>query len=618
MRSHRSPASVATPVAPARDLPSSPDASVPEAVPASISERRLEILTQHSTDVLCELRDGVITYVSPNTTRVSGKSPEDFIGQRLGELVHPDDAAALAPFYADGWTGAIEAEFRIMDGARAWQWREARGVRVMDGPGHYRSVLVLRDIAERRRAEAALRESERRSSALLAAIPDLMFRVSRDGECLDFKAEPGAELHVPVEQIVGGNIRDLLPPDVSALAMAAMRRALDDGGVHAIEYSLDKRSGRRDYESRVAACGENEVLIICRDITDRNLLDAALRESEARLRLLYASSPVGIFQTDVDGNCLYTNKRWQEIARVRADEALGAGWAAAIHPDDSEAVFAQWAASVTRGDDFAMEFRFTPREGEPVWVSSLASPLRSDADVVIGYVGTVTDISERKRMEGATREAEERAAILRERSRIAQDLHDPVAQFFFGIGMAATDLLERKQPAPSTFRRKIAKIRRLATDGGREVRSTVYALSSTGLELGLDASIERLAAELRQTNGIVVEYARDEPGKRLNADAQREVCRAAQEALYNVRKHAVASRVVLRLSTGDTGIVLDVCDDGRGVAEEIEQASARGQGFGLRNLRDGFELRGGSVAVRNNVGCPGVTISFRLPMEADA
>jgi len=187
-----------------------------------------------------------------------------------------------------------------------------------------------------------------------------------------------------------------------------------------------------------------------------------------------------------------------------------------------------------------MEFRFATRGGEPVWVSSLASPLRSETGTVIGYVGTVADISERKRMEHDTREAKERTAILRERSRIAQDLHDSVAQFFFGIGIAASDLLERKQPAPSTLRRKLANIRRLAADGGREARSTVSALSSTGLELSLDASIERLAADLHQSSGIDAGYTRHEAAPRHVSDG---LTNKAIAQLIYLSHHTIRDRV---------------------------------------------------------------------------
>src|SRR5437867_3489816 len=74
---------------------------------AEAAVRRLALLTEHSSDVLCEMRQGIVTYASPNTMRVSGRGPEEFVGQPFSQIIHPDDMARLAHFMAPGWTGAI-------------------------------------------------------------------------------------------------------------------------------------------------------------------------------------------------------------------------------------------------------------------------------------------------------------------------------------------------------------------------------------------------------------------------------------------------------------------------------------------------------------------------------
>src|SRR5207249_1582678 len=136
--------------------------------------RRLELLTEHSTDVLCELREGVITYLSPNAERVSGLRPQDVVGRAFVDILHPEDASALARFAAPGWTGSIEAIFRIADASGAWQWRDARGFRDVEANGAHFAVIILRDINDRRRAEEALKQSEERANASLRAIPDFV------------------------------------------------------------------------------------------------------------------------------------------------------------------------------------------------------------------------------------------------------------------------------------------------------------------------------------------------------------------------------------------------------------------------------------------------------------
>ena len=126
----------------------------------SSAARRLDLLTEHSTDVLCELREGVVTYLSPNAARISGLRPDDVVAKSFVEFLHPADIPVLAPFMVDGWTGPIEAVFRIADASGNWQWREARGLRTRDAAGAHQAVLILRDINDRRRAELALQDSE--------------------------------------------------------------------------------------------------------------------------------------------------------------------------------------------------------------------------------------------------------------------------------------------------------------------------------------------------------------------------------------------------------------------------------------------------------------------------
>jgi PAS domain S-box-containing protein len=134
------------------------------------------------------------------------------------------------------------------------------------------------------------------------------------------------------------------------------------------------------------------------DITQRKQAEAALQWSEQRFRLLSESSPVGIFQADVEGLCLYINSRWSEISGLTLEDSLGDGWKKAIHPKDYESVCAEWHKCVEERQDFAMEFRCLTPEEKVNWVNARAAVLRSDEGEVIGYVGTYEDITQRKQV----------------------------------------------------------------------------------------------------------------------------------------------------------------------------------------------------------------------------
>ncbi len=126
---------------------------------------------------------------------------------------------------------------------------------------------------------------------------------------------------------------------------------------------------------------------------------ASLRTSEERFRRLSSSAPIGIFQTDPDGRCTYVNPAWEAIAGLTAEQTLGDGWVKAVHPGDRSALLAAWTEATRRGSNFSRQFRLETPQGEIRWVSSLATTMASEDGSVTGYVGTVEDITERKRTE---------------------------------------------------------------------------------------------------------------------------------------------------------------------------------------------------------------------------
>jgi PAS domain S-box-containing protein len=135
------------------------------------------------------------------------------------------------------------------------------------------------------------------------------------------------------------------------------------------------------------------------NITSRKQIEISLSESQQRFESLAAVAPVGIYRTNTTGDAIYLNDRWCEIAGLTAAEASGPNWSRALHPDDREKVGAEWYASVQERRPFELECRFQKPDGTITWVLSRASAERDIYGEIIGYVGTITDISDRKRAE---------------------------------------------------------------------------------------------------------------------------------------------------------------------------------------------------------------------------
>lgn len=144
-------------------------------------------------------------------------------------------------------------------------------------------------------------------------------------------------------------------------------------------------------------------IAIAHDSSERLQAEQALTASEKRFHILAQVSPVGIFRTDALGNCVYVNERWCEMAGMDAETARGEGWARALHPEDRERVFREWQRAARKQLPFYTECRFRRPDGKVTWLLAQAAAERDSTGEVVGYVGSITDITTRKRNEEAIR-----------------------------------------------------------------------------------------------------------------------------------------------------------------------------------------------------------------------
>lgn len=264
-----------------------------------------------------------------------------------------------------------------------------------------------------RRQTIELRASESRNRALLENNPDLIFRLNGDGVFLDYHASAGHQLITLPENFLGRNVREVLPSDLTQTTLDKVKLALETRVMQIHEYQIPFEDDIRYVEARYTASGENEVIAIVRDISAKKQVEMELQESEERYQTLARVSPVGIFRTNKYGLTTYVNPTWCRISGLSADEALGEGWLKVVHPDDRTSLRENWEKSAKLQIPSLADYRFVQPDGSITWVIGQAMPEMNDDNQVVGYVGTITDITERKQVEIALQRSiiAERAAL---------------------------------------------------------------------------------------------------------------------------------------------------------------------------------------------------------------
>jgi len=326
--------------------------------------------------------------------RLLERERDDVIGRSLADIIPDREAVTVMRRHRDEVAKTFaparyELALELPSGPRRF---ETTLVPIRNSDGHCGYVFgVWNDTTTRQATEA-------RSRAILQATPDVVATIRRDGTLMSVD---GSVLHLlnDTSGIVGRRISDLYPSEFTSRVLDLVGRTLDTGQLQYEEFLVDFDGTELLLEARTVPMGFDLVLGIGRDVTERKRAEDALRQSEQRFRFLATGAPVGIFQTDAEGNCLFVNSYWCDRAGMGPEEALGDGWANALHPDDRERVFEEWNRTATTGRTFDLDYRFGTSEGEVSWLTGHAVPLRNEGGIVTGYLGTILDISDRKQAE---------------------------------------------------------------------------------------------------------------------------------------------------------------------------------------------------------------------------
>lgn len=290
---------------------------------------------------------------------------------------------------------------------------------VFDADGNPMGVVFIsRDITRERKAGEALRKSESLLRAMMDSARDSIFVVD-DADILREGNPAFCELmNKPREEILGRSLDEVFEPEELHLQRSTSSlTATTRQPVHFVQRIQrpaqgDDKPASDVWISVVKTAIEDDsgrflgVLGMGRDITEQKAADLALRESERRFSTLVRQSPVGVFETDARGRLSFANERMQRQTARTQEQLLGNGWLMCVHAGDRADFVREWHAALAEAAELAREVRLAGPRGVVTWVTCRIRPMRDGAGRVIGYLGTLGDVTERKQAEALREDVE--------------------------------------------------------------------------------------------------------------------------------------------------------------------------------------------------------------------
>ncbi len=587
------------------------------------SEARSRALFESSPDaIFVESLDGCVLDANPAACRLHGLPHEALVGRAVRDLVPPDRQGPSLEDFARleaGEIGYMES-FSLHASGRAVPV-EIRASRAAFGREDA-VLLHVRDITERREAEDRLRQLKAFYEQVLNDLPADVSVMAPDGRILflNRRSVRDPEMRAWLIGKTGFDYcrRRGLDPSIAEERHAQIARAVAEQRMVEFEETIVTASGELCHILRMASpvVGPDRVVeqvIGDRlDITARKRADEALRQNEALLRTVGTNIPVILFALDQDGTFTLAEGKGLEALRTRPGETVGRS----VH--DVYSRFPAFVRDVERalaGEALSTTIEVSGRAFE-CWLSPLT---RADG-APAGAIGVAADVTEMRNQQAALRasEAELRDLALHlqsvreeERTRISREVHDVLGQALTALRMELA-WIERGLPADSPLHSRTAAMKQLIDATIQTVRRIASDLRPGVLDdLGLAAALEWQAQQFEARTGITCAFTDRTQPLELDRDRSTAIFRIFQEILTNIARHAAATRVDIVLAATDGVLVLEVCDDGRGIRQaDLENRKS----LGLLGMRERVVPWRGYVHLDGTPG-EGTKVTVAVPMN---
>lgn len=303
-------------------------------------------------------------------------------------------ACICAPIRVDARLGGLIIAFH-RESPRAWRTYDISFVASMAD-----CISIALEVRKHRSTADQLALRAHEQEFILNHVPAMVVIKDLNNRVVRVNQIAADTIGLPISEMEGRPVEDFLPDYVGRM------KALDDqvfktekpayGGVEKVRMpngdtkyfkasKVPYRNSRGEIDGTIA---------FVFDVSDQVRAEQALRRREDKFRCLTNLSPVGIFESDANGDCIFVNERWSWATGYSNEEAQGRGWAAPVHPDFREEVIKNWYENVARGEDFEMDFRTLGKHGQAAWARTIARVIRNGDGEMTGILGTVLNMTE--------------------------------------------------------------------------------------------------------------------------------------------------------------------------------------------------------------------------------
>ncbi|GHO55972.1 PAS domain S-box protein [Ktedonobacter robiniae] len=356
----------------------------------------------------------------------TGQSTEEAQGEGWMQCLHHEDRQHVRSVWqrAIQTGGVYETELRLRHGTTGeYRWFLVRALPVRNETGQIvKWVGTCTDIEEQKRTEQQLKESREHLRVLTEMVPQLVWTTSPDGR-VDYCNQRFQEVtRADFERVRDYEWRQYLHPEDTERVLTLRQHSLTTGELFESEHRLkDGQTGAYRWFLARAMPVRNEAGQIvkwfgtCTDIDEQKQTEQRLKESEEQFRVLVETVPQLVWVARPDGQHEYMNQHWCDYTGLTLENAQSDLWAylQVIHPDDREGNRAHLQRALDTGTMYEHEARVrNAHTGEYRWFLMRAMPVRDETGQIVKWFGTGTDIDERKRMEEALRQSQERIRAL--------------------------------------------------------------------------------------------------------------------------------------------------------------------------------------------------------------